>query len=61
MQLGFFGEHNFDEQKRLNRLTILGDRLPRLNEVIDWEAFRPELQKVFLLRPKNMAAALDMT
>ena len=47
MQLGLFGEHNFDEQKRLNRLTLLGDRLPRLNEVIDWEAFRPELQKVF--------------
>ena len=28
MQLGLFGENNFDEQKRLNRLTVLGDRLP---------------------------------
>ncbi len=28
IQLGLFGEINFDEQKRLNRLTILGDRLP---------------------------------
>ena len=37
MQLGLFGENNFDEQKRLNRLTVLGDRLPRLNEIINWE------------------------
>ena len=34
-QLGLFGESNFDEQKRLNRLTVLGDRLPRLNEIIN--------------------------
>ena len=50
-QLGLFGESNFDEQKRLNRLTVLGDRLPRLNEIINWEDFRPELQKVFPSRP----------
>ena len=53
MQLGLFGEHNFDEQKRLNRLTVLGDRLPRLNEVIDWELFRPELQKAFPTKPEE--------
>ena len=51
MQLGLFGESNFDEQKRLNRLTVLGDRLPRLNEIINWEDFRPELQKVFPSKP----------
>lgn len=50
-QLGLFGESNFDEQKRLNRLTVLGDRLPRLNEIINWEDFRPELQKVFPSKP----------
>mgnify|MGYP002626907890 CR=1 FL=1 len=53
MQLGFFGELNFDEQKRLNRLSVLGDRLPRLNEVIDWESFRPELLKVFPPAPEE--------
>ena len=53
MQLGLFGEHNFDEQKRLNRLTVLGDRLPLLNEVIDWETFRSELQKVFPKKPEE--------
>lgn len=50
-QLGLFGESNFDEQKRLNRLTVLGDRLPRLNEIINWEDFRPELQRVFPSKP----------
>ena len=50
-QFGLFGESNFDEQKRLNRLTVLGDRLPRLNEIINWEDFRPELQKVFPSKP----------
>ncbi len=39
MQLGLFREHNFDEQKRLNRLTVLGNRLPRLNKIINWEDF----------------------
>ena len=53
MQLGLFGEHNFDEQKRLNRLTTLGDRLPLLNEAIDWETFRSELQKVFPKKPEE--------
>lgn len=53
MQLGLFGENNFDEQKRLNRLSVLGDRLPLLNEVIDWEAFRPELQKAFPPTPEE--------
>ena len=47
IQLGLFEENNFDELKRLNRLTILGDRLSRLNEIINWVKFRPELRKVF--------------
>ncbi len=51
MQLGLFGENNFDEQKRLNRLTVLGDRLSRLNEIFNWEDLRPELQKVFPSKP----------
>ncbi len=53
MQLRLFGENNFDEQKRLNRLSILGDRLPCLNKIINWEEFRPELRKVFTSKPEE--------
>ena len=53
MQLGLFGQHNFDEQKRLNRLTVLGDRLPRLNEIINWEDFCPERRKIFTSKPEE--------
>ncbi len=53
MQLGLFGENNFDEQKSPNRFTVLGDRLPRLNEIINWEEFRPELRKVLTSEPEE--------
>ena len=42
MQLGLF-----DEYERLERLSELGDPLTRLNQVMNWEMFRPELQKAF--------------
>lgn len=37
----------FDEAKRLERLSQLGDSLERLNKVIPWEMFRPQLEAVF--------------
>jgi hypothetical protein len=36
----------FDQQDRLAKLEKRGGRLPRLDSVIDWEAFSPFL-KVF--------------
>lgn len=36
MQLGLF-----DEYERLERLSELGDPLTRLNQVMNWEMFRP--------------------
>ena len=37
----------FDESIRKAKLEKLGDPLKRLNEVMDWEMFRPVLEKVF--------------
>ena len=36
----------FDLDKRLSQLESLGDPLPRLNQVVDWEAFRPVLMTI---------------
>ena len=36
----------FDLDKRLAQLESLGDPLPRLNQVVDWEAFRPLLMTI---------------
>jgi transposase, IS5 family len=41
MQPGFF-----DLDNRLQQLEALGDPLPKLNEVVDWEGFRPILMKI---------------
>ena len=38
MQIGLF-----DEEKRMEKLSKLGDSLVRLNKAIDWEQFRPIL------------------
>ena len=35
----------FGEQKRLEKLSMFGDDLEKLNAVIDWEMFRPILNK----------------
>jgi IS5 family transposase len=37
----------FDEQDVLAKLNTLNDLLPRLGRMIDWEAFRPVLEKAF--------------
>ncbi len=43
----------FDENGRLNELSLLGDPLERLNMVINWESFRPKLTKVFKKEAKG--------
>jgi IS5 family transposase len=42
MQPGFF-----DHQERLDLLERLGDPLPKLTRSVNWEAFRPELGKLY--------------
>ena len=37
----------FDEEFRLEKISSKKDPLERLNKYIDWEIFRPELNKVF--------------
>lgn len=48
MQIGLF-----DEGKRLGKLSELGDSLVQLDNVIDWEMFRPILNKVFFKEHKG--------
>jgi len=36
----------FDLDNRHEQLEALGDPLPKLNQIVDWEAFRPILQKI---------------
>ena len=43
----------WDENARLAKLSELGDALERLNRVINWEMFRPELVKVFKKEAKG--------
>ncbi len=48
-QFGFF-----NEEKRYSKLSELGDSLERLNDVIDWEAFRPILTKAMIkMKPER--------
>ncbi len=48
MQIGFW-----DESLRLEKLSQLGDSLERLNNAINWEIFRPTLNKVFKKEAKG--------
>ena len=43
----------WDENARLAKLSELGDALERLNKVINWEMFRPKLEKVFKKEAKG--------
>ncbi len=45
----------FDLSDRLNSLSRLGDNLEALNEVIDWETFRPALKEAFAKERKSNA------
>lgn len=49
MQLNLFAEDN-----RLEKLTELGDSLLKLN-VVNWENFRPALEKAFQRERKSNA------
>ena len=42
-QIGFF-----DEDNRLRRLSEMGDPLEKMSKAVNWEMFRPILNKVFL-------------
>lgn len=48
MQPGFF-----DLDNRLQQLEALGDPLPKLSQVVDWESFRPVLLKIRQKPRKN--------
>lgn len=41
----------FDYQSRLEELSARSNALDRLNQVIDWERFRPVLTKLLLVQP----------
>jgi len=43
----------FDESDRLEELSRMGDPLEKLNKFIDWENFRTELTKAFIIVPKG--------
>lgn len=43
----------FDTDTRLQQLSELGDPLERLNETIDWQLFRPVLNKIFKKEAKG--------
>lgn len=48
MQIGLF-----DKEKRLEKLSQLGDSLVRLNKVIQWEMFRPILSRALSKEAKG--------
>jgi transposase, IS5 family len=43
----------FDEEFKLNRISELGDPLEKLNRCIEWNIFRPILNKVFVKEVKG--------
>ena len=45
----------FDEQNRLEDLSKMNDPLEKINSVINWERFRPEIEKVFDKKKKSNA------
>ena len=44
----------FDEEKRLEKISSLGDNLEKLNKIIDWEIFRNRITKVFYREDKGV-------
>ena len=47
----------FDIAERTDKLTKMGDPLVGLNEQINWEAFRPDLNRVHEKERKSNAGA----
>jgi len=50
MQPGFF-----DQEDRLAKLEKIGDPLPRLDSIVDWQAFRPLLKVIHQKQRKSNA------
>jgi len=50
MQPGFF-----DQENRLAQLEKLGDPLPRLDSIVDWNDFKPLLKKIHQKKRKSKA------
>jgi IS5 family transposase len=50
MQAGFF-----DQEDRLAKLEKLGDPLPRLDSIVDWQTFRPLLKAIHQKQRKSKA------
>ena len=47
----------FDMDERLSKLTRMGDPLVELKEMIDWEAFRGDIEKAREKERKSAAGA----
>jgi len=45
----------FDQENRLAELEKLGDPLPRLDRIVDWNAFRPQLKQIHQKPRKSKA------
>lgn len=51
----------FDVESRLEKTDGNGDPLMKLNELIDWELFRPELKRLRQRTARTTLAASPMT
>jgi IS5 family transposase len=51
----------FDGEERLKALSASGDPLERLAQVVDFEAFREDLEKALLRSDRQGAGARPMT
>jgi len=49
----------FDDEDRLAKLEKLGDPLPRLDSIVDWQAFRPLLKVIHQKQRKSNAGRQD--
>ena len=45
----------FDQENRLAQLEKLGDPLPRLDSIVDWDEFKPILKVIYQKKRKSNA------
>ena len=45
----------FDQENRLDQLEKLGDPLPRLDSIVDWDEFKPILKVIYQKKRKSNA------
>jgi IS5 family transposase len=52
----------FDDERRRAKLTAMGDPLVRIDSIMDWEMFRPELHQLYAHERKSAAGrkAIDV-